>query len=173
VLNYLSTGTTLHLSFRSVWLLDGVWVGKIGFIDHLYTQLLTTSNYSGIDDLHILQLTVTQTLVFSVSLIVPWQRIYNGLTVTTTHMKSSSHSLIPFLPSLLNHLRLPTLSILILAAWDPRYIASGRTPEKTPFPNNFSVVTEVCLPRRCIETVVLWLLLAYSLPRECVYRAVA
>jgi hypothetical protein len=37
------------------------------------------------------------------SLVVSWQRIYNSLTVSAAHMKSSFHSLIPFLPSLLNH----------------------------------------------------------------------
>jgi hypothetical protein len=37
------------------------------------------------------------------SLVVSWQRIYNSLIVTAAHMKSSFHSLIPFLPSLLNH----------------------------------------------------------------------
>jgi hypothetical protein len=35
------------------------------------------------------------------------------------------------------------------------YIASGRTQQKTRFPNNSSIVIEVCLPRRCIETAVL------------------
>jgi hypothetical protein len=37
-----------------------------GFIDHLYTPLKTTSNYSAIADLHTLQFTVTHTLGFSV-----------------------------------------------------------------------------------------------------------
>jgi hypothetical protein len=42
--------------------------------------------------------------------------------------------------------------------------ASGRIQQKTPFPNNSSIVIEVCLPRRCIETVDLLLLRAYSFP---------
>jgi hypothetical protein len=65
------------------------------------------------------------------------------------------------LPFLLNHLRLPSQeapSILILPALDPRYIASGRPQQKTTFPNNSSVVIEVRLLHRCIETVVLLLL---------------
>jgi hypothetical protein len=45
----------------------------------------------------------------STQLVVSWQRIPNSLT--ESHMKSSMHSLIPFLP-FHNHLRLPTLSIL-------------------------------------------------------------
>jgi hypothetical protein len=49
----------------------------------------------------------------------------------------------------------------------------GSDPQKTRFPNNSSVVMEVCLLRRCIETAVLRLWLAYSLRRECVYRVVA
>jgi hypothetical protein len=31
----------------------------IGFIDHLYTALITTRNYSAVADLHTLQFTVT------------------------------------------------------------------------------------------------------------------
>jgi hypothetical protein len=34
------------------------------------------------------------------------------------------------------------------------------------------IVDEAYLPRRCIATEVIHLLLAYSLPRECVYRVV-
>jgi hypothetical protein len=45
-----------------------------------------------------------------------------------------------------------TPSILILLALDPRYIASGRPQKKTPFPNNSSIVIEMCLPFRCTET---------------------
>jgi hypothetical protein len=51
------------------------------------------------------------------------------------------HSLIPFLPILLNDLRLPTQetpSILSRLALDLRYIASGRIQQKTPFRNNSS-----------------------------------
>jgi hypothetical protein len=38
----------------------------IGFIDHLYTVLRTTRNYSAIADLHISRFTVTHALWFSV-----------------------------------------------------------------------------------------------------------
>jgi hypothetical protein len=41
--------------------------------------------------------------------------------------------------------------------WDSRYIASGRPPQKIPFPNNFSIFIEVCLFCRCIETEVILL----------------
>jgi hypothetical protein len=56
--------------------------------------------------------------------------------------------------------------------WDPHYVASGQTQQKTPFHSNSSIVTEVCLLRRCIETAVL-LLCACSFPREPVNRTVA
>jgi hypothetical protein len=55
---------------------------------------------------------------------------------------------------------------------NPRYIASGRTQQKTSFPNNYSIVIDMCLPRRCIQTAVLLLSFAYSFPRECVNRVV-
>jgi hypothetical protein len=49
------------------------------------------------------------------------------------------------------------------------FIASDRTQQKISFPNNSSIVTEVCLSRRCIETVVR-LLFTCSFPWEPVYR---
>jgi hypothetical protein len=52
-------------------------------------------------------------------------------------MKSSLHSLIPFLPFLVNYFASCKLwrldSILIPATWDPRYIASGQTHRKQRF----------------------------------------
>jgi hypothetical protein len=39
---------------------------------------------------------------------------------------------------------------------------------RTPYPSNSSIVIEVCLRCRCIETAILLLLPAYSFPRECV-----
>jgi hypothetical protein len=54
-----------------------------------------------------------------------------------------------------------------------RYRDSALLIQKTPFPNNSSVVIDVCSPRLALETAVLLLLLAYSLPRKYVYRAVA
>jgi hypothetical protein len=52
-------------------------------------------------------------------------------------------------------------------------IASGRPEQKTPFPNNSSVVIDVCLSRRCIETAVILLLCVCSFPLDHVYRVVA
>jgi hypothetical protein len=45
---------------------------------------------------------------------------------------------------------------LFQLAWDPRYIASGRIQQKTPFTNNplivacVFVVAGTCLPSRCL-----------------------
>jgi hypothetical protein len=52
-------------------------------------------------------------------------------------MKSSLHTLISFLPSPLNFdCHLKRLSqFLSQPALDPRYTASGRPQQKTPFPN--------------------------------------
>jgi hypothetical protein len=90
-----------------------------------------------------------------------------------SHMMSSLHRLIPFLPFLLNHLQPPSPEldpILILAAWDPRYIISGRSYRKHRFlqccegvftvqlhsNGSYSIVAcvfiaaGVCLPSRCL-----------------------
>jgi hypothetical protein len=109
---------------------------------YTFTEFGITDNYSAITILQTLQFTVPQALWFSVftSRIMATDLSQSHCNFNS-HMKSSCHSLIPFLPFLLNHLRLPSPEldpILIPAAWDPRYIASGRTPRKTPS----TIVTE-------------------------------
>jgi hypothetical protein len=51
----------------------------IGFIDHLYTKLVTTGNYRAMANLHNLQFTVTHTLSLfqpaMLSLVVAWWRL--------------------------------------------------------------------------------------------------
>jgi hypothetical protein len=105
--------------------------GMVGCIDTLYTPLRNTINYSAIADLYTLQFTVTHQCTQS-SLVVSWERIYNSLTAA--HIKSSYHSLISFLPSLFDHLRLPS-----------RYIASGADRPKTPFPSFSQQYLSCCL----------------------------
>jgi hypothetical protein len=82
-------------------------------------------------------------------------------------------SLIPFMPFLLSHLRLPsqkTPPVLIPPALGPRYLASGRPQQKTPFPNNPFIVADIfvaagtCLPSPCLAIKILWL-------RYCSFQA--
>jgi hypothetical protein len=71
-------------------------------------------------------------------------------------MKSSLHSLIPFLPFLLNfsaNCQLRKLdSILILAAWDPRYVALEWPPTENTASSIVAcwfTAAEMCLPLNC------------------------
>jgi hypothetical protein len=50
------------------------------------------------------------------------------------------------------------------------FITTSHGPRRK---HTLSIVVKVCLQRRCIATEVIPLLLAYSLPRKCVYRVVA
>jgi hypothetical protein len=86
----------------------------LGLDDWIYCTLYIHTirdygQYSAIASLHTLQFTVTHARTRVLSL--PYSYPGNGfITVChfNSHMKSSWHSLIPFLPFLLNHLRLPS-----------------------------------------------------------------
>jgi hypothetical protein len=65
-----------------------------------------------------------------------------------------------------------SLETLDIDALISRYIASGRPQQKTPFPNNSPIVTELIFSCRCIDTAVIRLLIAHSFPRKIVYRVV-
>jgi hypothetical protein len=58
------------------------------------------------------------------------------------------------------------------AGFEPSLRSLKAAPKRTPFCNNSSTVVEVCLPRRCIETVTLLLLRGCSFQWEPVYRIV-
>jgi hypothetical protein len=148
-----------------------------GFIDHLYTPLGTT-----------LYISLTHTDWYPQSITVSITRFlvtdFNTGTKTSSLKYASkilrcynTHKVFSSQPDFqLSTDLLTSQSSSTAASRDSlsssRYIASGRHQRKTPFPNNSSVVTEVCLPHRCIETVFLRFLLAYSFLREPVYRVV-
>jgi hypothetical protein len=128
-----------------------------GLYDWIYWHLSHTTwdyrQYSAISDLRTLQFTVTHALGFSAFtsriLATDLQQSHRHFK---SHMKSSLHRIIPFLPFLLSHLRLPSpeldpflnnslkWTLLQLKALNnnncflgtSRYIASGRTSLKTP-----------------------------------------
>jgi hypothetical protein len=96
-----------------------------------------------------------------------------------SHVKSSWHSLIPVLPFLLNHLRLPSPELdpipfrLLLCTSSrplavPFYNTSARTPRKTPS----SIVNDAPVLVRYLTMIILQLSLSLAL-RECVHRSVA
>jgi hypothetical protein len=125
--------------------------------------------------LHILQLTVTHALGFSV--------LSNHILATylqqshchfKLHVESSLSRRIPFLAFLLSHLLLPSpelYTLLILSAWDPLYLTLRRTYRKHRFlyrcegvftaplysNGSYSIVACVfiaagmCLPSPCIS----------------------
>jgi hypothetical protein len=136
-------------------LLDEVWIECLDLL-HLHTQLVTTINYSAIVNLHILQFTLTHTLVFSVFTSRILATDFN--TVLIPHVKFSRHRLtfksqLNSLPSLLNHLhcrlkRLPQL--LFQLAWDPRYMSRSGSNRKRRFHRYSSTILLLALPSCCL-----------------------
>jgi hypothetical protein len=106
LVNTTTTYRGLMLCRSKIFSREGVWAGlirrfldwMIGFIDTLHTVIGTTGNYSATADIHTLQFTVTHALGFSVFT----SRIL-ATDLSQSHcyfkspMKSSFHSLIPFL----------------------------------------------------------------------------
>jgi hypothetical protein len=98
------------------WLIDGVWIRWLDLLTP-YTfnsglQVIQIYHWSTNFTVH----RYTCTRVLSLPYSYPGNRFqhsgYTSLTVTAAHMKSSLHSLIPFLPFLLSHLWLPSPSVL-------------------------------------------------------------
>jgi hypothetical protein len=77
--------------------IDGVWIGELDLLTHLYTPLGSTSNYGATGNLHTLQITAAPAMhfpAFQSLRVVTWQRIHIILTVARAHMMSPLHSLI-------------------------------------------------------------------------------
>jgi hypothetical protein len=139
--------------------------------------------YSAIATLHTFQFTDAHVLGLSV---FTSRILATGLSQShcnlKSHAKSSSYSLIPFLPFLLSHLRLtsPELDLilflldycsllrLLLLSAETSYNHFARTPRKI----QSSIVKNACLLVRYIGMDVLLLSRARVL-RKCVYRPVA
>jgi hypothetical protein len=145
-----------------VWMF-GTWINVGGshiFIDTLFTQLGTTGNYSTIAILRTLQFTVTHALGFSV--------LTNRLLATDlqkshghfkSHMKSSFHSLLPFLSFLLltfdcHHL--PQLDQNLDNSID--FLCPFITPRQWPRrKHSLCIVQKACLLILCLAMEVLLL----------------
>jgi hypothetical protein len=129
--------------YRRGWKRPAIWDSHVYTVTVIYTRAKRESNATHVNSGHLSRRALT-----------PVQR------------SSSELTLIPFLPFPLNRLGLPTPEldpIPILAAWDLRYIASGRTPWKT----RFSIIKDACLLVRYLAVDVI--LLRARVLRECVY----
>jgi hypothetical protein len=84
-----------------MWLIDGLW---IQWFDLFTPYTSTTQDYRQLQpsDLHTLQFTVTYTLGFSVFTSRILATDFITICHYKSHMKSSFHKLIPFLPSFCN-----------------------------------------------------------------------
>jgi hypothetical protein len=145
-----------------VWLLDGVWIWWLDLL-HLYTQLGTTCKYSATTDLHILQFTVTHTLVFSVFT----SRIL-ATDLYQSHCNYRTHEVFFSQPHCCNSTELVAISSQSSSRDSLNYYFS--------WPGILVIWRRVGSNKKHrfyrYRSTILRLLLVYSLPREFVYRIV-
>jgi hypothetical protein len=178
------------------WLLDGVWVGWWHLLHNLRTLQFNAANTSVLNLLKS-PLSVSWQRILTLNYILQISRYYSTCKAfssqpdlqfrwTPLNNSDASVQLLYSQVHILGGWRLETLLTLSCHLFwiisptaisrdclsSSGYIALGRPQQKTSFPNHSSIVIEACLPRHCIETVVI-LLHACSFPREPVYRAVA
>jgi hypothetical protein len=70
---------------------SGIWIGSLDLLTSLQS-LVITINYNGIANLFASQ-TLGHARSSQSSVVISWQWIYNSLTVSTAHVKSSFHML--------------------------------------------------------------------------------
>jgi hypothetical protein len=94
-------------------------------------------------------------------------RFHHHLPTAEISIQFSNANTNYFVASLLSYLRRAQLSTasshltqLFQLAWDPRYMSSGKTEQKTPFCNNpfiFACILDAagtCLPSRCLAMII-------------------
>jgi hypothetical protein len=122
--------------------IHGVWIGG-GFIDHLYTQLGTTSNYIATANLHASQIITKHTKSFAACCVVTsrsWQLL---LTVEILQL----HALRFYLHSLHCRTKLSSLCLLlIISRHEPH------RKHRSPIVVFVSVAAGTCLQSRFLET---------------------
>jgi hypothetical protein len=148
--------------------LDGSFGLDIGFIDLLYTRLRTRTNYSAIANLHNSQITIAFTNPFPVCY------LFNSCSLITA--SNSGNSSASVLKSSLNGCFLPTDSFLHSLPYRTDLVAPIVfliTPRHGPSRKLVSISTSIvapgfialgtCLPRRCLEMGLVYLLISRSL----------
>jgi hypothetical protein len=140
-----------------MWLSTGFWISE--WIDHLYTRLGSTSNYSATANPHNSPqhpLSLFQPAVSSLA--VPWQRLLTVEFLLFHALKPSLHRL----PAQDSLGRFSCLS----------YNCSARTTQKRPVSNSTSIVAcrfvapGTCLSSRCL----VYPLISWSLHSNCCTR---
>jgi hypothetical protein len=117
------------------------------FIDILYTRLGTTSNYSAIADLHILQITTASAEPFIVCCIFTSRSL-----ATVSNSGDSSASCTQVLPPVQNSTELITPTVLVKTSRHGPHRKHRLYSSKSVVACVF-VATGTCVPSRCPETV--------------------
>jgi hypothetical protein len=175
------------------WHYTGFWIGnwiyrpEIGFIDHLYTQLGTESNYSATANLHNSQITTASANPF------PACYVFTGLSQATASNNGETSA--TALKCFLNGVSLPTVSFLhrfpyrtdLVAPMSSLYLLGMAHVDNTVHFRMLTISTGTFLPKRslaatiyscllriwCLATDVISLSVSRPLPRnECSFRAV-
>jgi hypothetical protein len=133
------SGMDNNITFRGLCVTHKTGSGLDLLTRNTFTHFRAIGNYSAIAVLYTLRFIITHALRFSVFtsriLVTDSSQSHSNFK---SQIKTSSHSLIPFLPFLLDHLRLPSPELSQLLATNctlgtSRCIAYGRTPRNTSY----------------------------------------
>jgi hypothetical protein len=143
-----------------------------GFIDHFYTQLETTSNYSAIANLYTFQIITAPTKPFPACCVFMSRSL---ATASNNGNSSASRAQVLSSQPPVRNSCLTSLLLTYSVNWQlcrPNYLQDNSSAQTTQtVSSSHSIVVESYLPCRCLTMATVLLLVSRVLPSNGVYKS--